>query len=49
MVVRDAEGAQTGLGVPGRPGFPANAYSTVTLFARFLGVSTSHPRITATW
>ena len=28
---------------------PSALYSTVTLFARFLGLSTSQPRKTATW
>ena len=30
-------------------GLVARAYSTVTVFARFRGWSTSHPRRTATW
>jgi hypothetical protein len=32
-----------------RPHRPASSYSTVTLFARFLGWSTSVPRRTAIW
>jgi hypothetical protein len=28
---------------------PERPYSTVTLFAKFLGLSTSQPRSTATW
>ena len=33
----------------GGPGLRGPAYSTVTLFARFLGWSTSVPFSTATW